>query len=127
PEDWREVLIVAAATRRGLLAALAEDGRPDATASALALDPRATRATAAALAELGYLAVDGADPAADGPYRLTPRGAALLAPQPDGSDPAADVLLTARMVELHVRLAEVLETGAAVEDLAPGGGAGEHA
>jgi len=122
------VLIVAAATRRGLLAALAEDGRPDAAAAALGLDARAVRATAAALAEIGFLEhADGADPAADGPYRLTARGAALLGPQPDGSDPAADVLLTARMIEHHLRLPEVLETGRAVEDLAPGGGAGEHA
>ncbi|MDX6646400.1 MAG: hypothetical protein QOK40_2127 [Miltoncostaeaceae bacterium] len=127
PEDWREVLIVAAATRRGLVAALADDGRPDAAAAVLGLDARAARVTAAALEELGYLeGDDGAAGGGNGAYRLTPRGRALLGPQPDGSDPAAEALLSARMIEHHLRLPEVLESGAAVANLAPGGGPGEH-
>jgi SAM-dependent methyltransferase len=127
PEDWREVLIVAAATRRGLMTALARDGRPDAAADALGLDRRATRVTAAALAELGYLAgAEGAEAPASGRYGLTERGRALLGPQPDGSDPAGDALLSARMIAHHLRLADVLESGAAVDSLEAGGGAGQH-
>jgi hypothetical protein len=107
--------------------ALARHGSPEGAAAALGLDPRATSVTAAALAELGYLAAaDGAGASENGRYRLTERGRALLGPQPDGSDPAGEALLSARMIAHHLRLADVLESGAAVDSFEAGGGAGEQ-
>jgi len=113
-EDWHEILILAAADRCGLLSQAAEGAAPDAAAAALALDRRAVRVVYEALEGLGYVE------RSDGAFALNDRGRRLLGPQPDESDPVADVRLSERAIRQHLRLPEVLRTGVGVDDVSGG-------
>ncbi len=103
PQDWREVLIVEAALRTGLLAAFLTPASPAAVADRLDLDPRATRITALALADLGYLAPAGADALAAAPAAL-----GLIDDRGEERDAAARIHVTARLIAQHGRLADAL-------------------
>ena len=111
-DDWHEVLAVAAALRVGLVERLDEGESPQQAAEALGMDGRATRILCGALQGFGYLETGG-----DGETRLTARGSALLGPDAQGRDPAADILLSARAIANHLRLADTLRSGRPVDDV----------
>jgi 2-polyprenyl-3-methyl-5-hydroxy-6-metoxy-1,4-benzoquinol methylase len=102
-QDWREILIAAAALRSGLLAAMTEPRRPGDLAAAARLEPRAVAIVTAALVDLGYASAD-----ADGRIGLTATGEGALSPGPDGRDAGADLLLGERSIRNHLRLDRAL-------------------
>jgi SAM-dependent methyltransferase len=101
--DWREVLIVEASLRTGLLAAFRDPATPAEVAERHDLDPRATRITALALADLGYLAPAGAEELAWADRTVT-----LLDEWGQERDGAARVHLFARQIALYQRLGDAL-------------------
>jgi len=114
-DDWREVLIVGAAEETGLVGAYERATEPVEAARALGLDPRAVRIVCGALQDYGYL-----EDAGDGRLALTARGRGLLGPAEDGSDPSADLALSARAIRAHLALPEVLRTGRRLDDVSRG-------
>jgi SAM-dependent methyltransferase len=115
PADWREALIALAAAETGLLDAFTVPRPPEDAARLAGVDARAARIVALALADLGYLEPDGG-----GAYALTSRGAALLAPAPDGSDVVGGLHLEARSMRSHLALADVLRSGRPADDVSAG-------
>lgn len=116
PTPWRQVLILAAALETGLLPAYRRPGTPAERAAELDLDERAVAIVSRALADHGHLAAAG-----EGRYVLTDAGRELAAePAPDAADPAAALLLEARAMAAHARLADTLRTGAPVDDVSGG-------
>lgn len=111
-EDWREVLVVVAAARRGLLDGLRAPIGAAELARARGLDERAVAVTCDALRSLGYIT---------GGERLclTERGAALVNPG-DGGDPLAGAMLTERAIRNHLALADVLAGAPAPDDVSAG-------
>lgn len=103
PQDWREVLIVEAALRTGLLAAFLTPASPAAVAARLDLDARATRVTALALADLGYLT-----PAGAGVLAAAPAALGLIDERGEERDAAARIHVTARLIAQHARLGDAL-------------------
>lgn len=101
--DWREVLIVDAALRTGLLAAFREPVTPEDAAAPLGLDPRAARIVAVALADLGYL-----QPAGLRRYAWGEQAVAMLDDAGAERDLAGRLHLTARSIALHLGLADTL-------------------
>lgn len=112
--DWRTTLIAHAALETGLLAAYGTPSTTAAAAAATGLDPRATGIVSAALVGSGHLR------AAGDVLALTDAGAALVDPPGADHDPAGELHLEARAVRSHLRLAEVLVTGAPVDDVSAG-------
>ena len=112
-DDWREILVLAAALNSGLLARLAEPAPPVQIADALGLDPRATRITIAALTDRGWCVER------DGRVGLTPRARAAIGPDP--ADPVlAEVLLATREITAYQQLETTLHTGAPSHDVSAG-------
>jgi SAM-dependent methyltransferase len=112
-DDWREVLVLAAALNSGLFARLAEPAPTAQIAGELGLDPRATRITVAALADRGWCVER------DGRAGLSPRARAANGPDP--ADPAlAEVLLAAREIAAFQQLETTLRTGAPSHDVSAG-------
>lgn len=112
-DDWREILVLAAALDAGLLARLAEPAPTAQIAGELGLDPRATRITVAALVDRGWCLEQ------DGRAGLSARARAALGPDPD--DPAlAEVLLTVREIAAYQQLGATLRTGAPSHDVSAG-------
>jgi SAM-dependent methyltransferase len=112
--EWRTTLIAHAALETGLLAAYGTPSTPAAAAAAAGLDERATRIVSAALVGSGHLRAVG------GVLALTDDGAALVDPPTPDHDPAGELHLEARAVRSHLRLAEVLVTGAPADDVSAG-------
>jgi SAM-dependent methyltransferase len=112
-DDWREILVLAAALNSGLLARLAEPAPPVQIADALGLDPRATRITIAALTDRGWCVER------DGRVGLTPRARSAIGPDPE--DPVlAEVLLATREITAYQQLETTLHTGAPSHDVSAG-------
>lgn len=112
-DDWREILVLAAAVHTGLFARLAEPGTPEQVADELGLDPRATRVTLAALIDCGWCTQDA--------ERTGLSDRARAASGPDPSDPVlAEVLLAAREIAAYQRLEETLRTGTPSHDVSAG-------
>ena len=112
-DDWREILVLAAALNSGLLARLAEPAPTARLASALGLDPRATRITIAALTDRGWCVER------DGRVGLTPRACSAIGPDPE--DPVlAEVLLATREITAYQQLETTLHTGAPSHDVSAG-------
>lgn len=114
-QDWREILIAAAALRSGLLAAMAESRRPVDLATAARLEPRAVAIVSAALVDLGYAHAD-----ADGRIGLTGTGRRALSPDGDGRDLGADLLLGERSIRNHLRLDRALAGEPPGDDVSQG-------
>jgi SAM-dependent methyltransferase len=108
-------LISLAALDTGLLAAFRHGATAPDAARAAGLDPRAAGIVAVALADHGLL-----EAASDGGYRTTSRGDTLLAPGPDGADPAGALFLEARAIRSHLELAGTLRTGRPPDDVSGG-------
>jgi SAM-dependent methyltransferase len=112
-DDWREILVVAAALETGLMDRVAQGGTTAEVSSDLGLDARAVRVTASALADTGWVVVS------DGHLALTDRARAAIGPDPE--DPVfAEVLLSAREIAAYSRLDETLRTGRPVHDVSAG-------
>jgi len=112
-DDWREILVLAAALNSGLFARLAEPAPTSQIAGELGLDPRATRITVAALVDRGWCIEEG------GCAGLSPRARAAAGPDP--ADPVlAEVLLAAREIGAYRQLETTLRTGAPSHDVSAG-------
>lgn len=110
-EDWHEITVVAAALRTGVVEAFSDPSSATDAAARCGLDTRATGVVARALGGFGYLDHAGEV------FSLTDRGRELLAPAPDGRDPAAEILLAERAIAAHLRLSEALRDGHPVDDV----------
>ena len=112
-DDWREILVLAAAVQTGMYARLADPASPEQVASELGLDPRATRITIAALIDRGWCIEDGRH------VGLSARARAASGPAPSDPD-LAEVLLTAREIAAYQRLEGTLRTGTPSHDVSAG-------
>ena len=112
-EDWREILVLAAALNAGLLARLDDPAPTGQIADELGLDRRAVRVTVAALVDRGWCVDDGMSAG------LSARARAALGPDPE--DPVlAEVLLAAREIGAYRQLETTLRTGAPSHDVSAG-------
>jgi len=112
-EDWREILVLAAALETGVLDRAAAGGTAEALAADLGLDARAVRVTLVALADRGWVHDD------DGVVTLTPKARAALGPEPE--DPVlAEVRLAAREMAAYGQLDRTLRTGQPSHDVSAG-------
>ncbi len=112
-DDWREILVLAAALDTGLLDRAAAGGTVDQLAADLGLDARAVRVTVTALADRGWVREDA------GVVTLAPRARRALGPDP-GDAVLAEVRLAAREMAAYAQLAQTLRTGRPSHDVSAG-------
>lgn len=112
-DDWREILVLAAADEAGLLAGLATPVTTDDLADGLGLDRRAVRITVAALIDRGWVVQQAACVA------LSARGRAVAGD--DVRDPLlAEMHLAAREIAAYLQLPATLRTGRPPHDVSAG-------
>ena len=115
PTDWRDVLLVSAALRTGLLAACDRPGTPEERAVACGLDARATGIVIRALQDSGYLTPDSEG------ATLTPAGREqAIGPDDHPEDAGAAVLFEARAIAAWAHLEQALRTGMPADDMSGG-------
>lgn len=112
-DDWREILVLAAADETGLLDRAATGGTAAGLAADLGLDARAVRVTLVALADRGWVRDD------DGVITLTAKARAALGPEPADAV-LAEVRLAARELAAYGQLGRTLRTGAPSHDVSAG-------
>lgn len=112
-QDWREILLSAAALRSGLLAAVSGGGDAQAIADRAGLDRRACTIVLRALVDIGLVAPDARG------IRLTARGAELVEPTKAG-DPGAEVLLGERSIRNFLQLEDRLRGAPPMDDVSTG-------
>ena len=113
-QDWREILVAAAALRTGVLEAFGEGSSPTQVASRTGLDARGVRIVGRALQEQAYLESRGDRLA------LTAKGREALHLE-EGAGLGADLLLGERAIRNHLALDEVLAGGPSRDDVSSGG------
>ena len=114
--DWRQVVLCAAALETGLLDAHIDPRTPEQAADHAGLDRRATAITVRALVARDVL-VD----AGEGRNTLSAAGRALVDPPTgDGPDPVGALMLEARALTNHAHLTEILRGAPARDDVSRG-------